>query len=208
MATISRGRYAELGELGGREFEKDLLFVNAVELNLADTGQLVEPVTQVTGDHAHLRHGKAIAGEGDAGHCREPELVVDEGADGPRGQPGADIQHPVADLLPDQVQVVKLVPRLRMDDGDALFGVRPDVGELRQGTQLSLQLARDQLLHVLRRHAGKEGGDHHLADHDGRIFLAGKVEELDQTEDDDGRDEDDRQPVGIERESRYQGHDG
>ena len=134
-------------------------------------------------------------------HGRQPEFVVDEGPDGPRRKLRPYVRHPVADPLPYQIQVIELVPGLGMDDGHAVPGVRPDVVELGQGAQLGLQAAGDQLLHLLGLHAGEEGRDHDLADHDGRVFLAREVEELNQTNDDDGGNKDNGQPIGVERES-------
>ena len=72
---------AELGELGVGVLEKDLLLLDAVELDLANAVQLIEPVADIAGDEPHLGHGKAVAPQGDGGDGGQPELVVDEGAD-------------------------------------------------------------------------------------------------------------------------------
>ena len=65
-----------------------------------------------------------------------------------------------------------------MDDGDSGFGIGPDVIHLRERADLCLELTRDELFHVRGLHTGEERTHHHLTNGDGRVFLAGKGEEL------------------------------
>jgi len=190
--------HAELGKPGGRELEKHLLFMNAEKLNFPDAGEFVKAVAKIASRDAHLRHGKAFAPQGDRGHGRQPELVIDEGPDGSRGKLRSYVGHPVADPLPYQIQVIEFVPGLGMDNGHAVPGVRPDVVELGQGAELGFQAAGDQFLHLLRLHAREERRDDDFTDYDGRVFLAREVKELDQTDDDDGGDKDNGQPIGVQ----------
>ena len=74
--------HAELGQLGGGEFQEHLFFVDTPQLHLADAVKLVEAVANIAGRLAHLPHGESFGPQGDGGYGNQAEFIVDEGADG------------------------------------------------------------------------------------------------------------------------------
>ena len=91
---------------------------------------------------------------------------------------------------------VKLAnPKLKvivvMGDGDALFGIRPDIVDLGQGSDLGFDFSDHQFLDIGRFHARKQGDDNDFTDDDGRILLAGKGQKLGESQKDKCQDEND-----------------
>ncbi len=93
-------------------------------------------------------------------------------------QLGLYVNHFIADLLPDEIQIVIFITGVGMDDRDARLRIRPDLINLRQCTNLGLKFSGNELLDVLGLHTRKEGSDHHLSDDDGWVLLTRKGKEL------------------------------
>jgi hypothetical protein len=82
-----------------------------------------------------------------------------------------------------------------MDNRQAVFGIRPDVAQFRQGAQLGLEPAGDKLFHVRCIHAREKCRDDNLTDYDRRIFLAREIKEQHQTDKYHCGNENNRQPA-------------
>ena len=169
---------SQLRDLGVGHIDVDALVLDTGEVDLLDAFHQVEALPDLTRGFMHFGQAESIAPQGDGGHGRVAEGVVDHRPDGAGGQLGFDILHPVAQQFPCRRELFGghfvfdgHMHQALADFGGGIFYLI----HLAHAPDFLFDGPRNQALDLFHGHAGILGRHQRFANRNERVFQFRKV---------------------------------
>jgi hypothetical protein len=166
---------ADSGELPRVKLQPDPLILNAQQVDLGDSGELIQLLAEILRDILHFARGEALGGHRDGRNGDVTKVAVDEGTDDTFRQFDLDVADLVTKPLPGRIDVADFVVEVDIDRQRPFGCERPDVLDFGKLPNLAFDRDSDEIFHAFRRHARKQRRHHGGANDDDGVLALWKV---------------------------------
>ncbi|KPW87933.1 Unknown protein sequence [Pseudomonas syringae pv. cerasicola] len=156
------------------EVEVDSLVLQAIQLDLIDTLELIKLIAQAFYRRAHLAHGKTRRRQRNGSHCHATEIIVHKGPLGTSRENAVRFADLRPESLPQQPQILDGVIRRDLHNHPAWLERGDNVLDLGQFTDAFFEWPGKQLFRPLGGESWQGYADQCVANRNRRLFLRRK----------------------------------